>query len=118
MSLLQNQSQPTAIERIIEHATFTVAQAPMLCVLFLGTRMRAIQITGGQTEKYGLPQWWVQGAMQVCAWSVLIQLIMVFILPVATGQMPGKSDEMVYSQNRTLRIVLEAIRYSLMLGLY
>lgn len=118
MNLLQKSSQPTAIERIIEHATFTVAQAPMLCVLFLGTRMRAIQITGGQTEKYGLPQWWVQGAMQVCAWSILIQLIMVFIIPVATGQMPADPDEKVYTSNRTLRLVLDGIRFALMLGLY
>ena len=37
--------------------------APMLCVLFIGTRMRAIQLTQGETEKYKLPQPWVQGAM-------------------------------------------------------
>merc|ERR1719311_1660871 len=43
---------------------------------------------------------------------------MVFVLPVATGQMPGKADEMVYTPNKTLRLVIEGIRYALMLGLY
>jgi len=118
MGLLQKSSEPSSAERIIMAATNTVAQAPMLCILFLATRMRAIQISAGQTEKYGLPQWWVQGAMQVCAWSVLAQLIMVFVLPIATGQTPGKSDEMVHTPNKMLRMILEAIRYSIMLGLY
>jgi len=118
INLLQKSSERSPIELIIEAATYTVAQAPMLCVLFLGTRMRAIQITGGQTEKYGLPQWWVQGAMQVCTYCVLGQLIMVFVLPVFTGQMPLKDGEIVPTPNRTLRIVLEAIRFTFMIGLY
>jgi hypothetical protein len=118
MNLLQKSREQSPIERIIVAATDTVAQAPMLCVLFLGTRMRAIQISAGQTEKYGLPQWWVQGAMQVCSWAVLVQLIMVFVIPVATGQMPGKADETVYTQNRSLRVILDAIRFSVMLGLF
>lgn len=120
IALLQNQSQPSNAEKIIMAATYTVAQAPMLCVLFLGTRMRAIQISGGQTEKYGLPQWWVQMAMYICTYSVLAQLIMVFVLPLVTGQMPKSPDEesQIGTGNKTLRLVLEAIRYSIMLGLY
>lgn len=118
IGLLQKSSEPSPAERIIVAATYTVAQAPMLCVLFLGTRMRAIQITDGQTEKYGLPQWWVQLAMQIASWSVLGQLIMVFVLPIATGQVPGKADDVVHTPNKSLRMILEAIRYCIMLGVY
>jgi hypothetical protein len=55
------------MQKILETACTTVTYAPMLAVLFLGIRMRAIQLTQGQTEKYGLPQWWVQHAMYVCS---------------------------------------------------
>merc|ERR1719201_2787952 len=39
----------------------------MICVLFLATRMRAIMLTNGETEKYGLPQSWCKNGMVVCA---------------------------------------------------
>eukprot|EP00929_Paragymnodinium_shiwhaense_P115834 TRINITY_DN8498_c0_g1_i2.p1 TRINITY_DN8498_c0_g1~~TRINITY_DN8498_c0_g1_i2.p1 ORF type:complete len:577 (+),score=90.80 TRINITY_DN8498_c0_g1_i2:250-1980(+) len=57
----------------------TVFFVPMLCVLFLATRMRAVQLAHGKTEEYGLPQWWVQSAMVLCSWSVLAQTILVFV---------------------------------------
>lgn len=119
ISLFQGRaSSPSPVERLLQAATMTVNLAPMLCVLFLGTRMRAIQLSGGNTEKYKLPQWWVQMAMQICSWSVLGQLIMVLVTPVVTNTMPRGGDEPVPAPNKTLRIVLEAIRYTLLLGLY
>merc|ERR1719159_1067446 len=38
------------MQKILETACTTVTYAPMLAVLFLGIRMRAIQLTQGQTE--------------------------------------------------------------------
>ena len=32
----------------------------MLSVLFLGTRMRALQLSGGKPDDHGLPQDWVK----------------------------------------------------------
>jgi hypothetical protein len=49
--------------------------APMLSVLFLATRMRAIQLSQGNTEKHGLPQWWVQYAMYMATYGVMLQVI-------------------------------------------
>lgn len=69
------------IEAIFGAASLTVTYAPMLAVLFLGTRMRAIQLTHGQTEKYGLPQGWVQAMMQVCTYAVLAQGWLVLLSP-------------------------------------
>jgi len=42
--------------------------APMLCILFLGTFMRALQITGGQ----GAPQPWAQTFMYVGTMAVVL----------------------------------------------
>jgi len=44
---------------------------PALSLLFLGTFLRALQITGGQ----GAPPWWVQEFMWLATWSVLIQFL-------------------------------------------
>merc|ERR1719178_644915 len=74
-------------QKIIEVACTTVTYAPMLCVLFIGTRMRAIQLTQGETEKYKLPQPWVQSAMFICSYAVLCQVILVLVMPVFTGGM-------------------------------
>merc|ERR1719359_1095746 len=65
----------------------------MLSVLFLGVRMRAIQLSQGQTEKYKLPQPWVQQAMYMCTYAVLAQVILVLVMPVFTGEMDVKCDE-------------------------
>ena len=35
--------------------------APMLSVLFVGTRMRALQLSQGQPDEYDLPQPFVRG---------------------------------------------------------
>merc|ERR1719161_119803 len=64
------------IQKIMETAATTVTYAPMLSVLFLGVRMRAIQLSQGQTEKYKLPQPWVQQAMYICTYAVLGQVIL------------------------------------------
>merc|ERR1719240_842728 len=60
----------------------------MLSVLFLGTRMRALQLSGGNPDAYDLPQPWVKNAMQCCAWSVLVQTIMVVAVPIVLGCEP------------------------------
>merc|ERR1719450_2088797 len=80
------------IQKILETATTTVTYAPMLSVLFLGTRMRAIQLSQGQTEKYQLPQPWVQQAMYICTYAVLAQVILVLIMPVFTGEWDVQCD--------------------------
>merc|ERR1719265_200465 len=81
------------VQKIMETACTTVTYAPMLSVLFLGVRMRAIQLSQGQTEKYQLPQPWVQQAMYICTYAVLAQVIMVLLMPVFTGEMKVKTDE-------------------------
>merc|ERR1719364_479221 len=82
-----------SLMKIMEMAATTVTYAPMLSVLFLGVRMRAIQLSQGETEKYKLPQPWVQQAMYVCSFAVLAQVIMVVLMSMFTGEAEVKCDE-------------------------
>merc|ERR1719375_737641 len=59
--------------------TFTKAMAtvvmfvPMMCALFLGTRMRALQLSRNK----GAPQGWAQDFMMLATWAIFIDLVVV-----------------------------------------
>jgi len=55
-----------AAKDAIESAKSTVQFAPMLCILFVATRMRALQMT----QNRGAPQGWVQDGMSAFAADV------------------------------------------------
>lgn len=109
---------------ILHKAATTVTYAPMLCVLFLGARMRAIQLTQGETEKFGLPQPWVQWAMCTCAAAVLFEVILVLIIPVFTREMDIKMDKQGNLDMKQMKIgghaatFLSVARYVVMIALY
>jgi len=66
----------------IESAKSTVQFAPMLCVLFIATRMRALQIT----DNKGAPQGWAQDGMYLASWALLVQFLMCLVMPIFTGR--------------------------------
>jgi len=66
----------------IESAKSTVQFAPMLCVLFIATRMRALQIT----DNKGSPQGWAQDGMYLASWALLVQFLMCLVMPIFTGK--------------------------------
>jgi len=66
-------------QEVLEEACRTITYAPALSVLFLGTRMRAIMLSGGETEKYSLPPPWAQKAMYVCTLALPVQALSVLI---------------------------------------
>merc|ERR1719440_1935314 len=72
----------------MENLKGTVAFCPMLAILFVGTRMRALLITNNK----GAPQGWVQDGMYMATWAVLIQFLMCMVVPLVTGS-PAKTDE-------------------------
>jgi hypothetical protein len=92
----------------------------MLSVLFLGTRMRALQLSGGNPDPYDLPQPWVTNAMQCCAWSVLIQTVMVVAVPLILGGEPkvDKDGTPIVEGNSTMGKIFTAVKYIAMLGMY
>merc|ERR1719163_1258721 len=71
-----------AAKDAIESAKATVQFAPMLSVLFIATRMRALQMT----QNKGAPQGWVQDGMYLASWAVLIQFLMCLFMPIFTGK--------------------------------
>ena len=48
----------------------TVNMAPMLCILFVGARLRALELDPHK----GSPQKWAQQCMFLCTWVMLVRL--------------------------------------------
>jgi hypothetical protein len=117
---LFNTAQLKTAPKILEAACSTVNYAPMLSVLFLGTRMRALQLSGGDPDAHDLPQPWVKMAMQACAWAVLVQTLMVVAVPIVMGGEPKVSEDgtPVVEGSSMVGKVFTAIRYAAMLGMY
>merc|ERR1719379_2062637 len=70
------------VTELMQDAQATIAFCPMLAILFVGTRMRALMITNNK----GAPQGWVQDGMYMATWAVLIQFLMVLVVGIASGQ--------------------------------
>merc|ERR550514_70869 len=71
----------------MDNAKGTVAFCPMIAILFVGTRMRALRLTNNR----GAPQGWVQDGMYCATWAILIQFMMVLLVPVAVYLMEGET---------------------------
>jgi hypothetical protein len=78
----------TLMTQTMENCKAIVMYCPMLAILFVGTRMRALMLT----DSKGAPQGWCQDGMYMATWSLLIQFVMVLVTPCATGQ-PAQVDE-------------------------
>merc|ERR1719181_1587866 len=75
------------LSNAMENAKGTIAFCPMLAILFVATRMRALQLT----NQKGAPQGWAQDGMYMATWSILIQFLMVLLIPLCTLVMEGKA---------------------------
>jgi len=99
-------------------AKMTVNLAPMLCVLFVGARMRALQID----PLHGNPQSWAQQCFFMCTYSVLIQAMLALVLPFVAGAEPKRGecegDVSFPMENPTIGAVLTALRYACLFALY
>jgi len=80
----------------LQNVKNTIYFVPMLCVLFLATRMRAIQLAQGMTERHDLPQWWVQTAMLVCTgavcWQTILAAVYYALMSKVPSKLPGDKD--------------------------
>jgi len=63
----------------------TVFFVPMLCILFLAVRVRAVHLTQGDPEAYDLPQWWVKDSMIGATFSTAALTLCVFLTTVLYG---------------------------------
>merc|ERR1719359_348144 len=65
--------QESSLQKALAHAADTMFYAPMVCMMFVGFRMRVLQLTKGQ----GAPQEWVRMSMQAIAYSILANTLLV-----------------------------------------
>lgn len=78
---------------VFDAGVSAVMFAPMLCMLFVGARMRALQITktvDGHSPAGAGPQLWVQEAMFLATWSVILQVLFAYMAAYILG--PGNAD--------------------------
>jgi len=99
-----------------EAARHTVAFAPMLAILFVTTRMYALQLTNGK----GAPQAYVQDGMVMSTWAVLISFIVCLLTGLARGGVKVDSDGNVIDkfENKIAGFMMTTLRYFTMLLLY
>jgi len=91
----------------------------MLCVLFIGARMRALQMD----PKHGAPQAWAQNCFFLCAYSVMFQTLMVILTPfiypaVKCKQGQFEGDVVFEGLTGTAGKVLQALRWLAVVALY
>merc|ERR1719387_2148637 len=75
----------TDFQQVLAAAMPTLQFVPMLCVLFVAVRMRALQLDPAE----GAPQTWVQDAMVMTTWAMLVQTVVALALPFTTGELEG-----------------------------
>jgi len=110
---------------IFDAARATVMFAPMLCILFLGARMRALQLMKNEDGTIPVnagPQKWVQDGMFLATWAVFAQLLMAMLIPMLTGATPACDQDgnakVPEGANKYLAIVAEVIRYICLICMY
>jgi len=102
---------------MFEDGMKSVMFAPMLSMLFVGARMRALQLTRTVDDRVpptAGPQYWAQEGMYLATWSVLVQLVMA-ILNRLIVHVTRRDPE---GSNKMLSMVLDIIKYICLLSMY
>jgi len=110
---------------IFDAGRATVMFAPMLSMLFIGTRMRALQLTkatDGTIPPTAGPQGWAQDGMFLSTWSVLIQVIMAILVPILTGSTPEMDEDgnlkTPEGASKIMAIFCDVIKYLCLVSMY
>merc|ERR1719247_2179319 len=100
----------------------TMFYAPMVCLMFVGFRMRVLQLTKGT----GNPQDWVRNSMLAVTYSILVNTLLVTIIPFVSAKELKTDPETGVMENdganpfesRVMQIGFNILRYAVFLGLY
>merc|ERR1719353_536652 len=107
-----------ALETALLASTTAMMYAPMLSVLFLAARMRALQMDSVN----GSPQPWAQSCFYACAYAVMFQVIFSVAIPIVMGGSVKKGStegDMEYEvSNKHIGMCLTACRYIILLSIY
>jgi hypothetical protein len=111
-----------------EGAQKTVMFAPMLAILFVGCRLRALQLLLGDSENGTIPpgagpQSWAQDAMFLATWSLHVQLIMTILVPLilGAGRIEFDDDGSVKTPAGSayvVGIIFDVLKYFCLLSMY
>merc|ERR1719160_726320 len=108
----------TKLEGTLILARYTVNFCPMLAILFIGARMRALQMD----PKHGNPQRWAQMCFYACTASVILQTLLVIVMPFCVQceckQGASEGDVVFEMENPTLGIIIAVVRWICLLALY
>jgi hypothetical protein len=106
------------LEEVMLGATRTMEFAPMLCILFLAARMRALQMD----PVNGAPQKWAQSCFYMCTVAVIVQTGLAIAVPlVITTEIEhdeAGNVKFVVEEKPIVGYVLTACRYIIMLSIY
>merc|ERR1719359_2319225 len=112
----QNQFLHT-LQEACSTATLSMNFAPMLAVLFIGARMRALQMD----PVNGAPQKWAQNCFFMCTYAVLAQTCLCVAIPVVLGGKAKKGNvegDMKYTvQNGSIGGVLTVVRFAITISI-
>merc|ERR1719324_771016 len=103
----------------LQGAISTMFFAPMAAVLFIGARMRALQMD----PINGAPQKWAQNCFYLCTGALQLQCILAIVIPLVLGGSVKKGDkgegDVEYEvNNKMLGTVLTVVRYIVMFSVY
>merc|ERR1711881_17942 len=109
----------TKLTGALQGAICTMFFAPMMSVLFIGARMRALQMD----PINGAPQKWAQNCFYMCSYAVMIQCILAVTIPLILGGSVKKGDkgegDVEYEvNNKMLGTCLTVARYIVMFSVY
>merc|ERR1719456_1319749 len=107
--------------KALKSASDTMFYAPMVCMMFVGFRMRVLQLSKGT----GNPQDWVRMSMQAVTYSILANTLLVLFVPLFTAKevkttKEGDLDPEAKApfENSALATIFNVVRYLTFLGLY
>merc|ERR1719428_2755301 len=110
--------QMPVLEKALDAATQSMFFAPMLAVLFIGARMRALQMD----PVNGAPQKWAQNCFFMCTYALALQTALCIAIPLVVGGEVSKGEQegdMVYKVgNPMLATVLTVVRFCIMFCIY
>merc|ERR1719265_218526 len=107
--------ESSAIQKALKSASETMFYAPMVCMMFVGFRMRVLQLTKGT----GNPQDWVRFAMQAVTYSILANTLLVLLSPLFTEkeiELDAETKELKQDganpfSNPALATIFNVVRY-------
>merc|ERR1719331_2961761 len=103
----------------LQGAICTMFFAPMMAVLFIGARMRAMQM-----DPIKVPiQKWAQNCFYMCTYAVMVQCILAVTVPLILGGKAKKGDkgqgDVEYEvENKMLGTCLIVVRWIIMVSIY